>query len=441
MNDEIITISEKIIRIEKRYLEQIEMITISLDYIRRQKLLFKILDQSIIQNKNQVLYSTHKNDFNIYLYQFQKQFNLLFLDERTIEGKRINVFLGYLKRDDCVLKAKDIRSFLENYYYKIIEKFKIYEKYHNQFYLFFSRLLYEKSIQYCISLIKSKTLSIDQKLFNSIIKIKISKKKIQFWSQMKRSLKNVKKINKLLKNVLNLFNTLQFQICPYNMSILINKVYQQIFQINELRENSNLLKYNKNTNSNVETNSETNSNIHLKFKKKINPHLAQTLKPYLDCIRKTLESAICLQNFASQVVERHNKPEVEAQTSKELLGNKVVISRTENERVCIESSINSTRISISLKNSDDLETILTKKFMRFMTIRAEKFFILRRKAVEGYDISLLITNTHTEEMYKHKLIDFVIEFMKSIDSEINKMKLHVNQRARVVAVQFLEQFK
>lgn len=35
------------------------------------------------------------------------------------------------------------------------------------------------------------------------------------------------------------------------------------------------------------------------------------LQPYLDCVRATLTAAMCLQNFASQEVERHNKPEVE----------------------------------------------------------------------------------------------------------------------------------
>ena len=38
---------------------------------------------------------------------------------------------------------------------------------------------------------------------------------------------------------------------------------------------------------------------------------ANTLRPYLDCIRHTLEASMCVRNFPSQVVERHNKPEVE----------------------------------------------------------------------------------------------------------------------------------
>ena len=35
------------------------------------------------------------------------------------------------------------------------------------------------------------------------------------------------------------------------------------------------------------------------------------LKPYLDCIKATLNAALCVENFASQIVERHNKPEIE----------------------------------------------------------------------------------------------------------------------------------
>lgn len=38
---------------------------------------------------------------------------------------------------------------------------------------------------------------------------------------------------------------------------------------------------------------------------------ANTLAPYLTAIRHSLDSALCLRNFPSQVVERHNKPEVE----------------------------------------------------------------------------------------------------------------------------------
>lgn len=41
------------------------------------------------------------------------------------------------------------------------------------------------------------------------------------------------------------------------------------------------------------------------------PPQTATLRPYLNAVRATLQAALCLENFSSQVVERHNKPEVE----------------------------------------------------------------------------------------------------------------------------------
>jgi len=168
--------------------------------------------------------------------------------------------------------------------------------------------------------------------------------------------------------------------------------------------------------------------------------MAQTLATYLDCVRSTLTATVCLQNFASQIVERHNKPEAEAKTSRELVLNPIVVSRNAKERVLIESSINSVRISVSIKQAEELETILCKKFVGFLSQRAESFIVLRRKPVKDYDISFLVTNFHTEQFYKHKLVDFIIQFMEDIDKEINEMKLAVNARARTVALEYLKTF-
>eukprot|EP01120_Amphizonella_sp_Union-15-10_P010588 TRINITY_DN426_c0_g1_i3.p1 TRINITY_DN426_c0_g1~~TRINITY_DN426_c0_g1_i3.p1 ORF type:complete len:177 (-),score=28.21 TRINITY_DN426_c0_g1_i3:181-711(-) len=164
------------------------------------------------------------------------------------------------------------------------------------------------------------------------------------------------------------------------------------------------------------------------------------LGPYLDCIRVTLTAAMCLQNFASQEVERHNKPEVEAGKNVELLLKPILIARNEKEKFLLEGSINSLRISICVKKSDDLDEILSKKFMRFLAQRAENFVVLRRKPITGYDISFLVTNFHTEIMFKHKLVDFIVTFMEEIDKEISEMKLSVNGRARIVAQTYLQAF-
>ena len=137
----------------------------------------------------------------------------------------------------------------------------------------------------------------------------------------------------------------------------------------------------------------------------------------------------------------------------------------------IEPSINSIRMSIKIKQADEIERILCHKFTRFMMQRAESFVVLRRKPVpvmhiqsreirkadclQGYDISFLITNVHAETMLKHKIVDFIIQcdlqpslvlppvrdmiyrFMEEVDKEISEMKLTLNARARTVAESYL----
>lgn len=40
------------------------------------------------------------------------------------------------------------------------------------------------------------------------------------------------------------------------------------------------------------------------------------------------------------------------------------------------------RVSIRIKQADEIEHILVHKFTRFLTQRAEAFFILRRKPID-----------------------------------------------------------
>ena len=48
--------------------------------------------------------------------------------------------------------------------------------------------------------------------------------------------------------------------------------------------------------------------------------------------------------------------------------------------------------------------------------------LLRHSApYQGYDISFLITNFNLEAMRKHKLVDFVVQFMEEIDSEVPRI--------------------
>lgn len=57
----------------------------------------------------------------------------------------------------------------------------------------------------------------------------------------------------------------------------------------------------------------------------------------------------------------------------------MLIAREAKEKVLIEGSINSVRVSIAFKKMDEIEEFLSKKYMRFLMQRAEQFMILRRK--------------------------------------------------------------
>ncbi|KAI9509714.1 actin-like protein ARPC3 [Russula earlei] len=136
--------------------------------------------------------------------------------------------------------------------------------------------------------------------------------------------------------------------------------------------------------------------------------MSNVLRPYLAAVRSTLTAALTLENFPSQVGGCSSSP-----------------------------SVNSIRVSIKIKQADEIERILCHKFTRFLMQRAESFIVLRRKPIKGYDISFLITNTHTESMLKHKIVDFIIQFMEDVDREISEMKLSLNARARTVAESYL----
>ena len=55
--------------------------------------------------------------------------------------------------------------------------------------------------------------------------------------------------------------------------------------------------------------------------------------------------------------------------------NPLTIARNENEKVLIEPSINSVRVSIKIKQADEIENILVRQFTRFLTGRAESLMM------------------------------------------------------------------
>lgn len=230
---------------------------------------------------------------------------------------------------------------------------------------------------------------------------------------------------------------------------------------------------------------------------------SNVLRPYLAAVRSTLTAALTLENFSSQVINglySHNRSLTSftgcrtaqqtrswdrvcpsshltlpvwlnsCRTSKEVLLNPLTISRNENERVLIESSVNSIRLSIKIKQADEIERILCHKFTRFMMQRAESFIVLRRKPVQVLDLlcdtrkmaDAYIGLWHLVPHHKHAYRDHAQaqncwfyhpvasvglhrshtltlcdRFMEEVDKEISEMKLSLNARARIVAESYL----
>ena len=112
----------------------------------------------------------------------------------------------------------------------------------------------------------------------------------------------------------------------------------------------------------------------------------------------------------------------------------IMIARNEQETCLIESSINSCRISFSIKKND-VEHLLTHMLQRFFALRADKFKIMRRIPADpkNFDFSFLITEEHLQKYKKEELINFILEFIQGIDKEISEMKLAIINQSRIAA--------
>jgi hypothetical protein len=95
-----------------------------------------------------------------------------------------------------------------------------------------------------------------------------------------------------------------------------------------------------------------------------------SLQSYLANLKAALRPALCLHNFPSQRVERHNYPAIEVQTHPELLLPPVTVTRSQQESCLIEQSVNSTRVSFRFASEEgSIEEYLLKTFLRFMVNR------------------------------------------------------------------------
>lgn len=115
------------------------------------------------------------------------------------------------------------------------------------------------------------------------------------------------------------------------------------------------------------------------------------------------------------------------------------------ESCLIESTSNSVRVSFLFKQQvcarkDPLEASILFQWMRFLQQQAEDYRILRRKPVDGYSITFLITSRHIERYTIAAINDIITSFASQIDKECSDIKLKVNAQARHVATELWKAF-
>ena len=85
---------------------------------------------------------------------------------------------------------------------------------------------------------------------------------------------------------------------------------------------------------------------------------------YLQAVEQCLSRVLCLHDVPGIQPEH---PEIEFPTSSELKLDDITISKNTDELCFIESTINSARISLRIRQVDELEKWLTKKWIAFLT--------------------------------------------------------------------------
>lgn len=125
---------------------------------------------------------------------------------------------------------------------------------------------------------------------------------------------------------------------------------------------------------------------------------------YVSSIKSALSAALCLRDFPSTLFEKDNKPYIEltGYTPKvdSLILKPIYLARNKREVFLIEPSINSCRISFTVKKSDEIDKLIAGKFSGMLAARAEFFELVRRKPIEvlihWFRVSMLLSSSQVK---------------------------------------------
>lgn len=90
--------------------------------------------------------------------------------------------------------------------------------------------------------------------------------------------------------------------------------------------------------------------------------------------------------------------------------------------------------------TNPLELAILTKYRAFFQHDADQHHILRRRPVPGYSISFLIVPCHLERIGRDRIISKILSFVEKLDQEINQVKINVNSQARRCSVGYFKEF-
>jgi actin related protein 2/3 complex, subunit 4 len=165
---------------------------------------------------------------------------------------------------------------------------------------------------------------------------------------------------------------------------------------------------------------------------------------YLAQVSRTLYSNLCLRDFPCQEVERHSKPEVESSSCSELVLQPVTIDCLASREKClIEPSINATRVSFMFRTAcetEGLQALLSESYFRFLGVKADQLPLLRRAAVDGFDVSFLVTASLLQQYGVMYIIMSLVKFAQQTPEFLHSLKQRTDQQNQAMAKSNLRVF-
>lgn len=158
-----------------------------------------------------------------------------------------------------------------------------------------------------------------------------------------------------------------------------------------------------------------------------------SMDQYSHDLSEVLYKGMCIQDFPCQEAERHNKPEVEFGTCSELLLPAVTVARQCGDMCCVEPSINSCRVSFRFRDGDMLDRALAVSFYRYLGLKAEDLPVLRRKPIDKFHVSFLVTYSILKYHSVRTVVQFLVSFARDTPAFLRELKLCVNQHTRGLA--------